>query len=153
MQIGGYDSQGHLSQQVRWVSMHNVDAFKIDLYGVAMNNHMMDGSAKFAVGFVDSGTTFSYFPPEFMEILRVHFLLFCDAAEDNCKGALDLERHLCFGYDESRFTESPQEYFESFPTLNFRLRDVEGKEFDYVWYPSEYLYRKHKDSYCMACDQ
>lgn len=111
--------------------MHNSDSFKVDVHGVAMNNHIMNGSTKFSVAFIDSGTTFSYFPPEFIEILRVHFLLFCDASDENCKGELELRNSLCFGYDSDRFTDGPKKYFDSFPTLNFKLQDVFGEIFNF----------------------
>lgn len=36
--------------------------FKINLAGMSMNDHFMDGTDKYTVGFIDSGTTFAYFP-------------------------------------------------------------------------------------------
>ena len=53
-----------------------------------MNNHLMADTQKFTTGFIDSGTTFSYFPKELMMILRVHFMKYCELNKRNCLGAL-----------------------------------------------------------------
>lgn len=60
-QIGGYDKQSFIDQDLQWTPLQRRHAdFKISLDGMMMNNHYMAGSEKSLVGFVDSGTTFTY---------------------------------------------------------------------------------------------
>ena len=80
-QIGGYDGQGHLDREVKWTNINRGSAFRIPVLGIAMNNHVMAESEHFSVGFIDSGTTFSYFPDHFFTILRTHLKLYCDESE------------------------------------------------------------------------
>jgi hypothetical protein len=51
-----------------------------------MNDHFIAGSKIYNVGFVDSGTTFSYFPTGLMYMVKVHFDWFCNADDYNCMG-------------------------------------------------------------------
>ena len=62
VQLGGYDGTGHLQEEVDWVEMLNEKNFRVALYGMSMNDHFMEGTEDFNVGFIDSGTTFTYFP-------------------------------------------------------------------------------------------
>jgi hypothetical protein len=111
-----------------------------------MNDHLMAGSEKFNTGFIDSGTTFTYFPHELYDIIRTHFELFCE--DHGC----EVEENICFQYDQNEYQEGPLEYFKKFPTLKFKLPSANGTEFDFVWYASEYLYHRRSDKYCFAAD-
>ena len=42
-----------------------------------MDNHLMSGSQEFGIGFVDSGTTFTYMPPQLFNSILIHFDQFC----------------------------------------------------------------------------
>ena len=84
--------------------------------GTSVNGHPIKGSNKYSVGFVDSGTTFSYLPNELYDSLLFHFDYFCKTANryDNndtlpskyCPGKLhfklnsDSEKTACFDFDK-----------------------------------------------------
>jgi hypothetical protein len=42
-QIGGYDCQGHL-EEVKWFPMLQQKDFKINVAGLSLNDHPIDGS-------------------------------------------------------------------------------------------------------------
>jgi hypothetical protein len=42
--------------------MLNEKNFRVALHGISMNDHFMEDTEDFNVGFIDSGTTFTYFP-------------------------------------------------------------------------------------------
>jgi hypothetical protein len=44
----------------------------------------MAGSDKFNAAYIDSGTTFAYFPENLMKIIKTHFVWFCNALPNNC---------------------------------------------------------------------
>ena len=130
--------------------------FKVGVQGMMMNNHYMAGSEHFKVGFLDSGTTFTYLNQNLYNIVKLHFKWFCSIdPENNCKGRLDFSRngYLCFSYSEQEFPDGPKRYFESFPILRF-LITTENRDdpYFYNWYPSEYLYRDTNTKYCVALD-
>jgi hypothetical protein len=127
--------------------MQNSHQYRITLHGVSMNDHMMKGTEQFSSGFIDSGTTFAYLPSKVYNIIRTHFELFCETNSCN------VEENICFDYDESIYVEGPLKFFEKFPNLKFKLISTNSTLFDLVWYPSEYLYRKVSDKYCIAAEQ
>ena len=74
LQLGGYDKQGFMEDDVTWVNMiRGSEDFKIAVHGIRMNDHFIDGSDRWKVGFVDSGTTFVYVPRSLFNLLRQHF--------------------------------------------------------------------------------
>ena len=121
-----------------------------------MNNHYMAGSENFHVGFLDSGTTFTYLPQNLYNIVKLHFTWYCSVdAENNCKGRIDFSKngYLCFSYDELEFPDGPLDYFRSFPILRFLITTaVHDEPYYFDWFPSEYLYRDTEDTYCVALD-
>ena len=64
-QIGGYNTD-YLLSETRWFNFQNKYGtnYKFSISGVSLNNHYIDGSEKWNTGFIDSGTTFTYLPPE-----------------------------------------------------------------------------------------
>ena len=160
-QVGGYDKQGFLEDDVSWVPiLRRNDDFKISLSGMMINNHYMAGSEKIKVGFVDSGTTFTYISTYIYNIIKTHFEWFCNLDKENhCKGVMDFKRkgYLCFSYDEDKFPEGPIRYFMSFPVFRILMsqgKDSQGQDKVYYfnWYASEYMYRESDNRYCMAID-
>ncbi|CDW82204.1 aspartic protease pm5 [Stylonychia lemnae] len=149
-QIGGYDKQSHISE-IQWIPLLNKGGYEVQANGISINNHFIAGSDEYKTAFIDSGTTFTYFPPTLYEAVVYHMKWFCDVdPENNCKGefynkALAGSKASCFKYDENQFPEGPLKYFESFPVINLL---VEGAQIS--WYPSEYLYREQGNLYCMA---
>lgn len=82
--IGGFDPEKHI-ESVKWLkmdTMYHSNNYKFNILGVAMNGHPLGGSNKFSVGFVDSGTTFSYLPNELYDSIIYHFKHFCDTANE-----------------------------------------------------------------------
>jgi hypothetical protein len=76
--IGGYNKDSHL-EPVKWFAMAEAGAnYKFKLSGISMNNHPLAGSNKWSVGFIDSGTTFSYVPYELWDSLVYHFDNYCN---------------------------------------------------------------------------
>lgn len=50
-----------------------------------MNDHFIEGSEAYTTGFIDSGTTFTYFPTNLFKKLKQHFFdWFCLAESSNC---------------------------------------------------------------------
>jgi hypothetical protein len=45
-----------------WTPIVDDEDYIVDLYGMSMNDHFMQGSEAFTKGFFDSGTTYTYFP-------------------------------------------------------------------------------------------
>jgi hypothetical protein len=120
-----------------------------------MNNHYMAGSEQFNVGFIDSGTTFSYFPTKLFNMFIIHFDWFCGLDTSNhCKGKRIYQganpTTICFTYDDKRFVNGPKDYFASYPILKFHIKSNETEPIQFNWYPSEYLYRDKADQYCIA---
>jgi hypothetical protein len=110
-----------------------------------MNNHFLAGSNIYNVGFFDSGTTFTYFPTALFTRIKQHFEWFCKAdTKNNCKGAMEDTRSnlICFKYEERDFPNGPKDYFASFPVLKFLLPDIHGDNYEYNWWPSEYMYKE-----------
>jgi hypothetical protein len=62
LEMGGFNSEKFLSD-VFWLEMlRKGTGYEFSVLSTSMNNHEIAGSEKWSVGFVDSGTTFSYFP-------------------------------------------------------------------------------------------
>lgn len=143
--------------------------YRVELDGISMNNHVMDGSKEFSVGFIDSGTTFTYLPYKMWNMLVQHFDWFCRVNEKHCAGErlTNNQNQICFKYDENKFPKGPLTYFMTYPILRFKLKnpihtidiDKEGKttewkgELYFEWFPSEYLYRDKADQYCLGAEK
>jgi hypothetical protein len=78
-QIGGYNEDNHL-ESVQWFNMIRTTgtSYRFNIEGVSMNNHPIKGSHNWDVGFLDSGTTFSYLPHDMWDSLMFHFDFFCE---------------------------------------------------------------------------
>ena len=130
--------------------------FKVGVQGMMINNQYMAGSENYKVGFLDSGTTFTYLNQNLFNIVKCHFNWYCSVdPENNCKGTINFSKngYLCFSYDVNEFPEGPKEYFKSFPILRFLITtDERDQPYYYDWYPSEYMYRDTASKYCVALD-
>jgi hypothetical protein len=62
MQLGGVDMEGAIDKTLTWIPLLKTEDFKVKTYGLKVNNHFIAGSESTSVAFIDSGTTFSYFP-------------------------------------------------------------------------------------------
>jgi Eukaryotic aspartyl protease len=58
---------------ITWVPMLPTSDFKINLGGFFMNDRSIEGSEQFKVGFIDTGTTFAYFPSTLIDQIRAYF--------------------------------------------------------------------------------
>ena len=159
LQIAGFNGAGHLyADGVKWTQMREDTYYRVTLKGMSMNDHYMEGTDRYFDGFVDSGTTISYFPHEMFNTLKTHFRdWFCPANSFNCAGDFQQVNvagapEICFSYTESFFPEGPLKYFATFPILKFRMTDIHGEDFNFEWFPSEYLYRYRTDLYCVAAE-
>lgn len=115
-------------------------SYKFDIHGVSVNKHMIKGSEKWSIGFVDSGTTFSYFPSEMFNQLMVHFDYFCDMTKDikmengekrYCKGERYMVRSqgetlACFMFDSNKYYGRDKEFLMGYPVINFFATDDQG---------------------------
>jgi hypothetical protein len=129
----------------------------------------MDGSEEINIGFIDSGTTFTYIPMKLWNMLIAHFDWFCRVDENNCAGerVTNNPNAICFKYDEKKFPKGPLTYFMTYPILRFKVRSSlnqassnnttdnssETLPMYLEWYPSEYLYRDKTDLYCMGAER
>jgi hypothetical protein len=72
--------------------------------GMKMNDHFIKGSDEWKVGFIDSGTTFAYFPRRLFNLMREHFDWFCNADKRNNCSARRINKNdaqkICFHYSE-----------------------------------------------------
>ena len=120
IQLGGYNSQGALQNNTDWVSLMPAADFKIQIFGLKMNNHVMVDTEIYNVGFLDSGTTFTYMPKSLLNKIKAHFIFFCDAQPNNCLGKFDIkhpdEGKICFHYTVKEFPNL-KSYFLSYPIL------------------------------------
>ena len=115
-----------------------------------MNNHRITGSEKYNLGFMDSGTTFTYFSSQLWKDLIIHFDWFCAEKENNCLGRR--VKALCFDFSEKKHYTT-KEYFLSFPILRFHVKvDSSSDPVALNWFPSEYLYREASNLYCIAAE-
>lgn len=77
-----------------------------------MNNHLFAKSDQYSIGFIDSGTTFTYLPRQLFNDLKMHFDWFCSLPnEKHCIGSRQFkenDRMICFNYDEKKFPEGPK---------------------------------------------
>ena len=58
----------------------NSKDYKMTINGVSVADALIDGSQNWNVGFIDSGTTFSYIPYEMWDGLVWHFDNYCTNA-------------------------------------------------------------------------
>jgi hypothetical protein len=87
LQIGGFDGKGHLDKDIQWTRLKDSHNFLVSLHGISMNDHLMQGSDLYTEGFIDSGSTFAYFPKALFTSIKQHFeQWFCPASELNCLG-------------------------------------------------------------------
>lgn len=79
---------GSIDRDLTWISLLKTEDFKINSYGMMLNNHFMQDSERTTTIFIDSGTTFTYFPRNILKIIQLHFDWFCSVdTQNNCKGA------------------------------------------------------------------
>ena len=151
-QLGGTDNSGQIpGQEVQWAPMLPTSNYKVELKGISLNTRFMEGSQEFNVGFIDSGTTFTYVPEKLLPIFANYLDWFCALDPlHHCKGKRMTqnynERTICFQYDEALFKEGPKSYFLSFPVFQFHVKtSAPAEEILLKWFPSEYLYREKTD--------
>ena len=80
--IGGFNTDKHL-EPIKWVAMdknYGSLNYKFNIYGLMVGGHPLKGSTKFSIGFIDSGTTFSYLPKELYDSIIFHVDQFCQTA-------------------------------------------------------------------------
>ena len=133
-----------------------------------MNNHPIKGSHNWDIGFLDSGTTFSYLPHDMWDSLMFHFDYFCENAHKQpkvdgvnryCAGkrfisTSDGETVMCFKFDAKRFEGRHKEFLLGYPVLNFHIKLTNGGYHRIQWFPSEYLYLdRGGKKYCLAADK
>lgn len=173
MQIGGYRLDDPDEQEVKWFKdMNDAKGYKLKLDGMSMHDHFLLGSESINHAFVDSGTTFTYLPPDIWDSLMFHFDHFCNQTKNfkdrhgrklYCPGERFLtnsqgEQVMCFNYDQTMFeaggSYTARDFLLSYPILRFHAKDMNGKATTINWYPSEYLYRDQSGSmYCLAADK
>mmetsp|Transcript_4239 Transcript_4239/g.7187 ORF Transcript_4239/g.7187 Transcript_4239/m.7187 type:complete len:409 (+) Transcript_4239:398-1624(+) len=168
MQVGGFNEERHI-EQVEWMPLtHNTGTnYKLSLYSIAFNQHQIQASSQWSVGFVDSGTTFSYFPKTLWDQLMLHFDYFCEQTtlfrEDDgqrkyCHGQRFMaysqgSLSACFKFDRERFEGRHKDFLLGYPMIRFKLANAQGRAVNFIWYPSEYLYLDPEgDKYCFAGD-
>jgi hypothetical protein len=149
-QLGWYNDTLHLDDEVAWMPMMTTNDYKIQLEGISMNNITISDSNNYNVGFIDSGTTFTYLPKKLFKAIEDSFKTFCSISDSHCRGRA--MKNNCFSYDEKEFPEGPLEYFQSFPILKFQIKSNTDTPYEYLWFPSEYFYRETLTKYCIAAE-
>lgn len=104
-------------------------------------------------GFIDSGTTLSYFPYKIYNSFLENFKTFCSLPGKCISKSTytSIDKSYCFIFnDDDDDDNSYLKFLYSFPTLNFKFSNEVG----YVWYPKNYLYKDYDDSkgngYCIG---
>ena len=168
-QVGGYNRKNH-TEPIKWFSMIDKEGsnYKFKLTGTSINRHPISGSNRWNVGFIDSGTTFTYIPTEMWDSLAYHFDYYCEQAKKNapeehrhkyCPGKrfyanVDGDTVMCFEYDSERFQNRTKEFFLGYPVIIIHAKTVDGHITQIQWFPSEYLYiEKDKKKYCLSADK
>ena len=107
-QIGGYNSD-HFKGKMHHVPLLRSGPggssvnYLIKLFGVSINDHRIGGSGAITQAFVDSGTTFSYFPRKMWDTIVAHLDHFCEKSKDIRR--TDGNKKYCHG---DRFTAMSQ---------------------------------------------
>jgi hypothetical protein len=169
MQIGGYE-QEKLLEKPKWFKLTNpnVPNYRFTLSGVSMNEHFMDGSKLWNVGFIDSGTTYTYVPRMMWKSLMLHFDYFCEQTKNivdekgqkkYCTGQrfttkIEADTYLCFDFNPNQFMYDggEKDYLMGYPILKFHATDADGNPQVIRWFPSEYLFKQDAEKYCMTVD-
>jgi len=100
-------------------------------------------------GFIDSGTTLSYFPKNIYQLFIASINKYCE------KPSKCLRRDKSFiGWDKSQcFLKLPEtemsDFYDSFPLIIFQF----GNKGTYTWFPRNYFYQSQEKpgaSYCIG---
>lgn len=86
-------------------------------------------AARHNQAFFDTGSTFTYFPPELYELWTAAFVDFCAAALERCGGAVGYQQ--CYAPAAG---ESAESFLFGFPNVTFTFRDV-----PFVWFAQDYM--------------
>mmetsp|Transcript_41864 Transcript_41864/g.64063 ORF Transcript_41864/g.64063 Transcript_41864/m.64063 type:complete len:112 (-) Transcript_41864:958-1293(-) len=111
------------------MSQHTGTNYKFDVHGVSIGEHKIAGSESWSVGFVDSGTTFTYLPNKMFDQIMLHFDNFCSYTKDlkdesgnnlYCPAPrfmtmVDGSLAGCFSYE--KWNGSLKEFFMSYPII------------------------------------
>jgi hypothetical protein len=135
-QIGGYNTAKHL-EPVMWFDMqHPSGIYDFKLSGVSLGNKRLEGSDKWTVAFVDSGTTSTYMPIKMWNMLAQYFDDYClnsvKSGDGNSKKYCPGKRiggtnQICFQYDRSAHPNK-RHFFLGFPVINIHAFDINRKE-------------------------
>lgn len=147
MQIGGFHLKEGNSKSISWYKdLQIAKSYMFQLSGVSMHDHFLKGSENTHQAFIDSGTTFTYFPNTMWDALMFHFDYFCEQTKDikdefgqrlYCPGERVMttsqgEQVMCFKfdasvYDSNRGNHTVKDFLMSYPIIKFHAKDLNGK--------------------------
>lgn len=143
MIIGGYDSAVHdevqvnsrrLSSSVAWTKVTSGRSYLLDIQSLAIDGEIVSGHMKHAL--VDSGTTYSYIPPQSYSALFDKLSSVCQRV-NGCHPGLNLSK-TCHVTGARSYDEAMVELDRLFPSLDITFSD--GTFFK--WRPRSYFYSK-----------
>ena len=115
--------------------------YMVALNGVSVGDHKIKGSGEVRKAFLDSGTTFTYFPVKLWNSIIYHLDYFCresenirrrDGQKKYCNGKrfrtnVDGNALVCFEYDrhyfEGRDGPGRKHFFLGFPMIRIHMSD------------------------------
>jgi len=148
LQFGGYSKKG-FTEEPRWFKLAHKQDFKIGVNRILLGDKPISG---YQIGFVDSGTSFAYFPKALYTTIKTFMASYCNKQKSRCgRSQYHKKNGRCFPFRYSWYPNGPQEFFDTFPPFIFEMRDTRGEMYEYTWRPSEYLYKDgNRNEYCFA---
>lgn len=138
-------------------------SFNIKIDGISMGGNSV---SKQAIGFIDSGTTWTYIPGALFDGIYEQISDHCrnqtlksnSTQVTGCQGGI-AKMNDAFGYatfcavKPKSFNGTLKEFFLGYPAISFAFTNTSGQPYRYDWFPSEYFYRGGSNKYCFAAEK
>ncbi|KAL4483118.1 hypothetical protein ABPG74_019144 [Tetrahymena malaccensis] len=143
MQIGGYDPQSHLQKgnniKIKYDTALVKEQYGVKIHNLKVGNETLDEDL---VTFIDSGTTYTYFPNKYYNFIMNQITEHCKDPQ-NCLG--EMVKDKCYIYNKNI---TIQQFFDSFPTIYLQFDDNQIFE----WPPMNYMYETKQYKFCIAIE-
>ena len=137
-------------------------SFNLKIDGITVDGNSVSGPA---VGFIDSGTTWTYLPGALMDGIYQQISDHCrkEKLKDStqvagCQGGIRQMKDqfgsatMCATIPKS-FSGTLKDFFLGYPAISFAFTNTSGQPYKYEWFPSEYFYRGGSYLYCLAAEK
>jgi hypothetical protein len=138
-------------------------SFNLKIEGISVGGNSV---SKQAVGFIDSGTTWTYIPVALFDGIYDQVWDHCSnqtlksnsAQVKGCQGGI-AKMNDDFGYatfcavKPNSFNGTLKEFFLGYPVISFAFTNTSGQPYKINWFPSEYFYLGGSNKYCFAAEK